>query len=177
MQSEEYPEENSFRIFKGTCIFLAGVITCIFALSLLSLVQSQSEMPFGFSIFDSNISDGSNAPGDWIKLEQIKVTKDSITINIPNASLSSYAPTGSMKPVLDKDSNGIRIIPNSPEDINVGDIVTFVSGSDNIVHRVIEKGQDDSGYWFLTKGDNNDVSDGEKIRFENIRYVTIGVLY
>ena len=95
-------------------------------------------------------------------------------INIPNASISSYAPTGSMKPTFDQGSNGIRIIPNSAEQIETGDIVTF--GDQNIVHRVIEKGKDEDGYWFVTKGDNNQMSDG-KIRFEDIKYVTIGVLY
>jgi len=107
-------------------------------------------------------------------MNQISITGNSITINVPNASISSYAPTGSMKPVFDSGANGIRIVPNSPEQIKVGDIVTF--GKDNIVHRIVEEGKDEGGYWFITKGDNNQVSDG-KIRFEDIKYVTIGVLY
>lgn len=127
------------------------------------------EQPFQ----ESNI----NAPGDWIKQDQIKVTNESIIIHVSNAELSTYAATGSMKPTLDKGANGIRIIPISAEDINIGDIISYNSNNDLVVHRVIEKGSDEKGYWFITKGDNNMITDDSKIRFDDIKYVTIGVLY
>jgi len=162
--------QNRSNIIAYSLLFTAGFFTCVLLISVFSFFQTGIEKPLGISFFGTtNIS-----PGNWIKINQIQVTGDSIRINIPNASISSYAPTGSMKPTFDQYSNGIRIIPNSPEQIEVGDIVTF--GKDNIVHRVVEKGVDEEGYWFITKGDNNQASDG-KIRFEDIKYVTIGVLY
>jgi len=162
--------QNNLNIAAYSLLFLAGFSSCVLLILLFSFFQTGIEKPLGISFYETI----TNAPGDWIKIGQIQVTGDSISINVPNASISSYAPTGSMKPVLDEDSNGIRIKPSSPEQIELGDIVTF--GEENIVHRVIEKGVDEEGYWFITKGDNNQISD-EQIRFEDIKYVTIGVLY
>lgn len=54
--------------------------------------------------------------------------------------------------------------------------ISFKKDGDLIVHRVIEKGVDDMGVYFITKGDSNNVSDG-KVRFEDIEYKTIGVIW
>ena len=116
------------------------------------------------------------APSDYIKENQIEITDDKIIIYVENPSLSRYADTGSMIPLLDEYSNGIRIVPDSEEEIYVGDIVTFIRDDKLIVHRVIEKGNDSGGIYFITKGDNSTVSDG-KIRFSDIKYKTIGVLW
>ncbi len=116
------------------------------------------------------------SPSDWILEEDIILLDNKIIINVDNAKLSSYKPTGSMKPVLDKGANGIRVVPGIPEEIDVGDIISFNKNGLLIVHRIVEKGIDSKGVYFITKGDNNNFSDG-KIRFENIEYVTIGILY
>lgn len=116
------------------------------------------------------------APSDFIQEKDIKIYEDKIVIEVPGISLSRYAPTGSMIPVLDEGSNGIRIVPSSEEDINIGDIITFKQDSYLIVHRVVEKGEDSKGVYFITKGDNNSLNDG-KVRFKDIKYITIGVLY
>jgi len=164
--------EKILKITLNLLIFTAGFISCFLVVYSFSNFSSGLDKPFGssFSVF-SNM----NAPGDWINADQIEINENSIVIKIPNASLSSYADTGSMKPVFDSGANGIRVIPTSPDQIKVGDIVTF--GEESIVHRVVEKGIDNEGVWFLTKGDNNNADDGEKIRFSDIKYVTIGVLY
>jgi len=160
------------RFILNTLIFLAGFASCF--LINCTLLYSSAEVPFrGFGLSANEIN--ASSPADRIKLNQIQLTEDSIIIKVPNVSLSSYAPTGSMKPVFDKGANGIRVVPKSPEEIQIGDIVTF--GKENIVHRVIEKGIDEKGYWFVTKGDNNEFPDEEKIRFEDIKYITIGILY
>jgi len=164
---------NNFSIVLYPLLFIAGFFSCVLLISIFSFLQTGTEKPLGIG-FSASTTTTNNAPSNWIKINQIQVTGDSIMINIPNTSISSYAPTGSMKPTFDTGANGIRIIPNSAEQIETGDIVTF--GDQNIVHRVIEKGKDEAGYWFVTKGDNNQMSDG-KIRFEDIKYVTIGVLY
>jgi hypothetical protein len=117
-----------------------------------------------------------DAPSDFLTEKQIQIYDDKIVIYVDNASISRYAPTGSMKPLLDENSNGIRIIPENSNQINVGDIITFQENSYFIVHRVIEKGLDSKGVYFITKGDNNEIGDG-KIRFEQIRYKTIGILW
>lgn len=172
--------ENRLKHILNALIFLAGFASCALAVFVFSLSANGMEMPFSAisGIYGvSGMPGNDSAPGDWINLNQITLTGESITIRIPNASLSSYAPTGSMKPVFDEKSNGIRIVPQSAEQIKVGDIITFTLGNDIVVHRVIEKGEDSEGYWFLTKGDNNPISDEVKIRFSQIKYITIAVLY
>lgn len=130
-----------------------------------------TEKPFSFFV-----SGNVNAPSNWIGENQIQTENGKVTIAIENASISRYAATNSMIPTLNENSNGIRIKPESADKISVGDIITFSEGNDLIVHRVIEKGRDKEGDWFITKGDNSAVSDG-KVYFKDIKYITIGVLY
>ncbi|MBR9704302.1 hypothetical protein GOV12_02740 [Candidatus Pacearchaeota archaeon] len=116
------------------------------------------------------------APFDNIRDSEIEVFEDKVVIYVDNASLSRYAPTGSMKPTLDEYSNGIRIVPENADDIHVGDIITYKNDNSLIVHRVIDKGLDNKGVYFIPKGDNNTISDG-KIRFKDIKYITIGMIW
>lgn len=151
-------------------IFIIGFLSCM----LVSLIYAEIEQPL--VIGNLSLISGAGAPRDWIKESQIHVYENAVVIDVENAGLSKYAPTGSMEPILDENSNGIRIVPENPSQIEVGDIVTFEQNNELIVHRVIEKGEDEQGAYFITKGDNNNVTDG-KIRFKDIRYVTIGILW
>jgi len=157
------------KVIDFVLIFILGFFSCAFILSLVFF--HGSEVPFGNGNMDLEES-----PSDWILEEDIILLDNKIIINVDNAKLSSYKPTGSMKPVLDKGANGIRVVPGIPEEIDVGDIISFNKNGLLIVHRIVEKGIDSKGVYFITKGDNNNFSDG-KIRFENIEYVTIGILY
>ncbi len=146
-------------------IFILGIIVG-------TLLTSQSlEMPNGFFQYSEQ-----SIPQDRIDSKDIKVYSDKIVINLQNSSLSKYANTNSMLPIIDQGANGIRIVPQNENDIQVGDIITFEQKNSLIVHRVIEIGTDQDGTYFITKGDNNVFDDG-KIRFEQIRYLTIGILY
>ena len=157
----------------GICIiFLLGFASA----SCLNFITYSVEFPYLNSLGIGNINNNSKAPSDFVTEDQIQVYDDKIVININGASLSKYAPTGSMIPVLDEGSNGIRIVPDSEQDINVGDIITFKQDEHYIVHRVIEKGEDNKGVYFIAKGDNNTINDG-KIRFSDIKYKTIGVIW
>jgi len=151
-------------IINYVLIFLAGFLLCLAVVSLYNPIE------FGSSDIEPEIL----APGDWIHYNQIQLNDNSLIINIENASISGYADTNSMVPTLDSGANGIRIVPSDPEQINIGDIISF--GEESIVHRVVDKGTDEEGIYFITKGDNNQYVDG-KVRFEDIKYVTIGVLY
>ncbi len=141
-----------------TFVFLLG------SLASLLLVYALTEVP------------SQTAPSDFITERDIEIFDDHVIIYVSDASLSTYAPTGSMRPLLDSGANGIRVRPATSDEILVGDLITFESGETLIIHRVIEKGIDAEGIYFITKGDNNTRSDG-KIRFEAIRYKTIALLY
>lgn len=117
-----------------------------------------------------------SAPYDFIKENQIITYKDKIILEIEDYSLSTYAPSKSMVPVLDSKANGIGIKPKSEDDLHVGDIITFKQGDDLIVHRIVEKGIDKDGWFFITKGDNNNITDG-KIRFSQIDSVLVALIY
>lgn len=125
------------------------------------------------------------APSNYLNADQIHVYSDRIVINITNASWGGYANTGSMIPTLNENSNGIRIVPESENDIHIGDLITYVRNEscgenctteEYIIHRVIEIGSDEEGIYWILKGDANPISDG-KVRFSEIRYKTIIVLY
>jgi len=152
-----------------TVILLFAVFSLGFSVSyFISLMQDTQNQ--------NNLLLTTNAPSDFISEDKITVYPDKVIIQIDNASLSSYAPTGSMRPLFDSGANGIRIIPKSPDNIHIGDIISFGRDSGLIVHRVVEKGTDEQGVYFITKGDNNQIQDG-KVRFSEIRYLTVGVLY
>jgi len=151
-------------------VFLIGFLSCM----AISLIYDEIEKPL--RIGGLSLVDGTETPGDRIKEEQIHIYENAIVIDIEGASLGRYAPTGSMKPVIDENSNGIRIAPENPNQIKVGDIITFEQDDELIIHRVVDKGIDEEGVYFITKGDNNNVTDG-KVRFEDIKYITIGILW
>ena len=124
----------------------------------------------GFSTFELN------SPSNYVNEEDIILMNDRIILKIHNATLSNYKDTGSMGPFLNGDANGIRIVPPSEKDVNIGDIVSYRIRDFLIVHRVVKKGIDDEGIYFIVQGDTNLISDG-KIRFSDIEYVTIGVIW
>lgn len=160
------------KIIKIIIIFLIGFLSANLAgYYLVYGLENPLSMNFGFAGFSSN-----NAPFDFIKENQIEIYPDKVIIKVDGASLSRYAPTGSMIPVLDEDANGIRIKPKSEEDIHIGDIVTYRNEIGLIVHRVMDKGTDEKGTYFITKGDNVNLVDG-KIRFEDIEYKTIAIIW
>ncbi len=89
-----------------------------------------------------------------------------------NASSGDYKPplynayiivSQSMTPVI-KVNDAIITKRVDASDINVGDVVTYLSENPQypgimITHRVIEKNQVDGEYYFVTKGDYNNISD------------------
>lgn len=177
-------QENSEQKLKSILILLnILLVISMFSLGFISYpllseyVEISQESPFSFISFTGRSTINSlSSPSDFIEKDNVFVYSDKVVINIPGATLSSYEDTGSMEPILDSNSNGIRIKPESEQEIEIGDIVSFRKNGILIVHRVIEKGIDNQGVYFITKGDNNNFNDG-KIRFQDIEYITVGILY
>ncbi len=168
------------RLIIWLTIVFAFILLIICSYSLLASEYVNVEIPllrineFGSSFFDKP------SPGNWVKEEQIQIYDNRVVILIPNAIISSYANTNSMDSVIDENANGIEIVPQSPDQLQVGDIIAFKPNLDRnelIVHRIIKIGNDESGWYCITKGDNVSNDDGIKIRFDMIKYVTIGVLW
>ena len=155
------------------------IIIIIFLLGWLSAdVYSiysdiNKEQPFSIS------SNELKSPSDWIKESEIELSKNQVIINIDNATWVQFTDTNSMDPVIDIGSNAIEIKPSSPDVLKIGDIISYDSNriKGNIIHRIISIEEDENGIYFITKGDNNQRIDPEKIRFDQIKGVVVGILY
>lgn len=120
-----------------------------------------------------------NAPSDHVKENQINVFKDRVILDIKDAVWAKFTPTHSMDPVLSDSANAIEVLPKSSDDIKEGDIVAYKSdyADGTIIHRVIKKGEDQLGTYFIVKGDNNPSVDPGKVRFEQIKSVVVAIIY
>lgn len=118
------------------------------------------------------------APSDHLNENDVLINKDRVILNIKNANIASYAATGSMIPLFNENANGIEVIPEENE-IKIGDVIAYDSNILNriVIHRVVDIGEDVNGKYYLVKGDNNDKIDPEKVRFEQIKYLLIGIIY
>lgn len=154
--------------FKGKSVMkrIFASIAAVFFIALIILLYLSNGVSSSGNSFITDDSLGKN----------VEIYPDRIVIKIENASIGRYAPTGSMLPTLNENTIGIKVVPMSEDDINAGDIVTFRKDGILIIHRVIEKGKDKNGTYFITKGDNNFFNDG-KIRFDEIEYKTIMLIY
>jgi len=115
-------------------------------------------------------------PRNRINQRDIIVNENNIVIN-KNVSIAKINSTGSMHPTLNLYSTAIQITPKSNNEIFVGDIVSYKKDDESIIHRVIRVDSDDKGWYAITKGDNNEIEDEEKVRFEQIQKVLVGILY
>lgn len=88
----------------------------------------------------------------------------------------SYVPTGSMEPTITS-SSYVLFKKISFDDVEVGDIIVYKSNEQDkyIIHRVVEKYND----YLITKGDNNIISDTERITSDMVygKYImTLGFM-
>jgi hypothetical protein len=117
------------------------------------------------------------SPGDWIKEDQIIVYDDKVILNLRDSSWAKFTDTNSMDPFIDAESNALEIMPDSPDRINVGDVISYQNDDSVIIHRVIYKGNDDDGIYYLVKGDNTTKVDPQKVRFSDVKGVVVAVIY
>lgn len=150
-------------IFFSVFMFILGIILIVFIIGM----YVGSPYPF--------IKNRYTVP-NYINLLQIHIYNDSFCVDVENPSISNYASSESMIPTLDKNSNGIRIIPINYSDIGIGDMITYKVNNKSIIHRVIAYGFDEEGWFVLARGDNNNYID-KKIRWNQVKYKTIALIY
>jgi len=121
------------------------------------------------------------SPQNWVKEKDIKVYHDRIEIKLNNPVWARFADTNSMDPTLDFGSNGLEISVTDAELLMPGDIVTYKSkySDGTIIHRIVFKGTDEKGTYFILKGDNLNKPDPEKVyaNENRIKNVLIGIIY
>lgn len=118
-------------------------------------------------------------PRNRINEEDIRVYEDRVVIKLDRPQVARFTDSGSMEPTFGSEANAIEIIPHSPEEIQVGDIVSYYSeiASSVIIHRVVETGYDENGWYAYFKGDNLPQRDPEKVRFSQIRRLVVMMVY
>ncbi len=143
------------------------ILLCTFAVLSFELIFANSESPERAS------------PSQYVTSDNVEVYSDHVTVNVKDAAWAEYADTNSMDPVLDSGAKGIEIMPKEESELSAGDIVSYVpsGSSDLIVHRIVNISQDNLGTFYTLKGDNNSSSDPEKVRFNQIKYKTIMIIY
>lgn len=131
-----------------------------------------------FSFSDSLLaSPERSSPGDWIKEEDIAVRNNQVIFKVLNPTWAKFTDTNSMDPFIDETSHAIEIIPDTPDKINVGDVISYQTSYGIIIHRVIDKGEDEKGIYFIVQGDNLQLRDPFKVRFPDIQGVVVAVIY
>ena len=75
--------------------------------------------------------------------------------------------SGSMEPAYQV-GDLIYAVPTDVNEIEVGDVISFLLNEDGLVatHRVVEI--DDANQQFYTKGDANEIRDGKPVHFNNV---------
>ncbi len=147
----------------------------------VQLAGSNEEVPPLKSIPQQPSLDGPverDSPRDWIKESNIEMRPDGVFIHFNNPQWAILADTNSMDPVFDSEAHLIQTLVTSQDEVHVGDILSYSSPLGfSIVHRVIEIGNDEDGWYAITKGDNNPTPDPWKIRFEWVRRITVAIIY
>ncbi|MFH1400124.1 MAG: hypothetical protein ABIH41_01270 [Nanoarchaeota archaeon] len=119
------------------------------------------------------------SPHDRIVLKDIRVYSDRIVIYVHRPIVTSLVDSNSEDPLFDVEANILSVEPEAPQDIHVGDIMSYAPSfyDGEIVHRVVAIGQDEEGWFAVAKGDNNPSPDPGKIRFTQVKRVVIGIIY
>ncbi|RME54319.1 hypothetical protein D6777_04135 [Candidatus Woesearchaeota archaeon] len=154
-------------------MFKKALALGVFVITILALIVGY------YSPMSKANQYSNNSPSDVISEGQILVYENKVILNKEGIYWVRYADTDSMKPVLDENANGLEIVPKSEDEIKVGDIVSYqaVWQDKLVVHRVVDKGKDAFGTYFILKGDNNDEVDPGKVRFSQIKFKTIAIIY
>ncbi len=164
---------------KSALVFLLGAVFLMGFLA--SIVTSNIE-----NLTIENITNLSfftpkevKSPFNHVKQDQIHVYEDRIVIDIQGASWAEFTDTNSMDPVIDIEANSIEITPVSTDDVHVGDIIAYKPKDFKgyLIHRVINISEDNQGWYATVKGDNLKNPDPEKVRFDQITGVLVGIIY
>ncbi len=170
-------------MFDKKAFIKAFLVTLVFMLGFLSsniYANINTERPANINTTTTNgYTDEVPSPGDWIKESQIGVYNKNVVLSINDPQWSTFTDTHSMEPVLSSRANAIEVVPTSADQIQVGDIVSYVSdyADGYIIHRVIAKDSDDKGVYFTLKGDNNPEPDPGRVRFSQIQRVVVAIIY
>lgn len=152
---------------------MLGFLTSNIYADISTNIETPSDM------LNDNRTDEVPSPSKWIKENQIGVYSQRVILDIEDPQWAMFTDTHSMEPVISSRSYAIEIVPESEDQINVGDIISYNSkyADGTIIHRVIEKGYDSQGTYFILQGDNNPTPDPGRVRFDQVQRVVVAIIY
>lgn len=172
-----FDKKAFLKAFIVTVVFLLGFFTS----NIYANVNTEKPTTIDVSAHPDlgNRTDEVASPSDWVSESQIGVYSKNVILDIKNAEWATFTDTHSMEPVLSSRANAIEVVPKSVDEINVGDIVSYKSeyADGIIIHRVVSKGYDADGVYFIMKGDNNPTQDPGRVRFDQIQRVVVAIVY
>ena len=141
-------------------------------------------------IFSSKVTVERVSPGDWIPQEVVRGWVKGLgweflgLVYAPEVWVPMIPDTNSMDGTFDLGNNNILISGETESDqqklidrLQVGDIAVYRNARQYSVHRIIEIGNDTGGKYFIFKGDNNHSPDIDRVREEEIKWISVGVIY
>ncbi|MFH1505845.1 MAG: signal peptidase I [archaeon] len=160
----------------GKLILIIGVFLLgLYATSIYAAIAPENPINLELPLADKD----KDHPANRILEDQIHVFKDRIVIDLADAQWSYFADTKSMEPVIFAGANAIQVVPDCPDGVQIGDIISYDSEfSDGvIIHRVVHKDEDEEGTYFIMKGDNNPTSDPGRVRCDQIKRTVVMLVY
>ncbi len=160
-----------------------ALMIAIFLLGLAAGLLHEAALPAqGYELPASLTGRATERPsaGDHLTERQIAVYQDRVILDVQDAIYARFGDTNSMDPVLDAEANAIEIRPESDEDVSEGDIIAYSNACTDgatIIHRVLTKGEDQLGAYYIAKGDNNAEADPCKVRLDEITGVVVAIIY
>jgi hypothetical protein len=176
------------KAFLVTFVFMLGFLTSNIYADISTSTDATSNLPNNLNTANTlneptnlgyNRTDEVPSPSSWITDKQIGVYSKNVILNIEDPQWATFTDTHSMEPVISSRSYAIEVVPESADQINVGDIVSYNSkyADGTIIHRVIQKSSDADGIYFIMKGDNNPSQDPGRVRFDQIQRVVVAIIY
>ena len=160
-----------FRIFAMVLMFGLGWMLS----ELVTIDLEQPRIITGNAFYGETVDRLS--PSDIIRQDQIQLFEDRVVIWVDNPRWATFTDTKSMDPVFDTHAYALQIVPERKDQIAPGDIISYSTPQGVIIHRVVDIGYDEAGWFAITKGDNNPIRDVEKVRFEQVQKLLFGIIY
>ena len=119
------------------------------------------------------------SPAGIIPMGNVSWKTGEITIKVPGLTLAALEDSNSMDPLFDRGHLLIETTEFNPDELVVGDIVSYHAGSGSyIVHRIESIEEDENGRLFRFLGDNNvGRRDPYLVRAEHLRALVVGIIY
>jgi signal peptidase I len=110
-----------------------------------------------------------------IPFDAYKVYPDNIQVDYPGLKYAKVS-SDSMAPLITHDSVVFEKAPESPDDINMGDVISFYEPSvdGTVLHMVVGIIQSDTATFYKTKGVANPEADPWLVPYGNVKGIMVG---